>query len=380
MKRIFQFIFLLLLSTALKANEQHNIRLSLLTCGSGAEPWETFGHTAIRIVDSTNGTDNVYNYGCFNGYDEDFLVKFTRGKLNYYVSYYPYRDFLEEYLSAGRSVKEQVCLLPDSFKLKIYEFLNWNCLEENKNYKYDFFFDNCATRIRDLFPEVLGKDFKLGVVMQADSAISFRTIINQYFYKVHWQRFGVNLLLGSKIDRKMTNAEIMFLPDFLSEGLEKSRFKSQPIFSPSTEILPEGQQPILGENFPFMVMMLIAILTIASIFYQPMMKFQPIMQFLLLFLTGLIGCFIMFMWFGTDHQTCRDNFNVLWAFPTNLIFAFVNKRAKDKYVFVMILLLFVSLFLHVLKVQVLPLLELSPLLFALLVQYVFLYRKMKQVN
>ena len=112
--------------------DNSHLRISLITCGVGEQVWELFGHTAIRVMDSVNGTDNVYNYGTFDGFSEGFELKFMQGKLLYYVSYYPYYIFLREYEEAGRSVQEQVLILDGKKKENIYDFLRWNATEENK--------------------------------------------------------------------------------------------------------------------------------------------------------------------------------------------------------------------------------------------------------
>lgn len=379
MRQLFLFfaITFLVVNCSFAQTDSSHLRVSLLTCGTGPEPWETFGHTAIRVTDSAAGTDNVYNYGTFNGYDEHFLEKFTRGKLLYYVSYYPYRDFVLEYASANRSVKEQLLLLDGKAKIAIADYLAWNALDENKYYKYDFFFDNCATRQRDIFPEVLGKDFHFGYTLPKDKKLSFRNIINQYFYRVHWQRFGVNILLGSKIDKIMSNKDVMFLPDFLSEGIAKAELNGQKIAAPAQTIVPGAAPLPAGIDEPLLVMLAICLLTIAGLMISKLKVLGNIMSFLVLLLTGLLGCFILVMWFGTDHQTCQNNFNLLWALPTNLILAFATKRNKDKYALIGIVLILISLLLHILKIQELPLLELSPLLLALLFIYGSIYRKNK---
>lgn len=360
-------------------SDTSHLRVSLLTCGVGTQPWETFGHTAIRIIDSVKGTDNVYNYGTFNGYDEDFLIKFTRGKLLYYLSYYPYRQFVVEYADAGRSIAEQQLIIPGHAKQALYEYLYWNALEENRYYKYDFFFDNCATRIRDAFPRALGNKFQLGNVLQASTRLSFREIINQYFYRVHWQRFGVNILLGSKIDKIMTNEEIMFLPDYLRDGILKSSYKGKAVSLEPVTVLPAGEKQSAGLNGPFIMMLIVLVLTITSFSVKRMQMLGPIMTFLLLFISGFIGCFILVMWFATDHQACQNNYNLLWALPTNLVLALAPKKNKGKYIILAIVFLFLSLFLHILKVQQLPLLELSPFLASLLLIYGTIYRK-NQIN
>src|SRR5262249_19855187 len=139
--------------------DSSHLRISLLTCGPGdGEVYEVFGHTAVRVIDSTTHTDMVYNYGIFE-YGPDFELQFMRGKLLYSVAAYPFPAFMQEYVEAKRSVEEQVLLADWKQKERFYYFLQWNAEPENKYYKYDFFFDNCATRIRDIFPrpEIFGK-------------------------------------------------------------------------------------------------------------------------------------------------------------------------------------------------------------------------------
>ena len=372
MYRSFLLSFLLLLSSLGGfAETPSHLRISLLTCGTGKEAWETFGHTAVRVTDSTTGEDVVFNYGMFNGFGDGFLLQFVRGKLPYYVAYYPYQSFLQEYRDYGRSVSEQELTLSDSIKTSIRNFLLENCQERNKYYKYDFFFDNCATRIRDIFPTVLGKEFHYGNVLPTEKKLSFRNIINQYFYAVHWQRFGVNLVLGSKIDKAMTNDEIMFLPDFLSDGVAKGTLSNQPI-AKAKQLLVIGNEPEkAGWNEPMLVMLALLGLTLVGFRYK---KWNLVMNFLLLFFTGLLGCVILIMWFATDHQTCQNNYNLLWALPTNLLLAFLPKKNKDRYALVAILLLLVAMLVHLTKIQEMPLTELSPLLLALLLSYGSIYR------
>lgn len=357
---------LLLLPTGLFAQDSSRLRISLLTCGPGDEIWAQFGHTAIRVTDSTAGTDLVYNYGTFS-FGEGFEIQFMRGKLLYYVSYYPYQYFLEEYADPQRRVEEQVLHISGAEKEAIQSYLVENSKEENRYYKYDFFFDNCATRIRDVFPMAVGKDFVYGSTLPDNSKLTFRQIMNEYFYRVHFERLGCNLLLGSPIDKVMTESEVMFLPDFLRDGMAGATVDGRRI-APETEVIFEGPGKVpAGPNWPFIVLSVAALLTIIGITLPRFKMLGDLMSFLFLFVTGLLGCLMLVMWLWTDHQGCQQNYNILWALPTNFIFAFLpRKRNKTRYAVLAIALIFVSLLLHVFGIQQLPLLELTPLLLALL--------------
>lgn len=376
---MFRKLFILIASLFIISNsyaqeDTSHLRISLLTCGTGDETWETFGHTAIRVVDSVAGTDIVFNYGTF-AFGDDFALQFMRGKLLYYVSYYDYSLFLEEYSDVNRSVREQVFLLNGPKKVEFYNFLKWNALEENRYYKYDFFFDNCATRIRDVFPKSLGSGFKFGKNIASEKRLTFRNIINQYYYYKHWERFGINILLGSPIDSVMTNEDIMFLPDYLSDGIAGATLNGEKISTETKPVLPGSTPRPTGLNQPLVLTSLLTLLTILGLSFKPLKPLGKIMTFMLLFVTGLLGWLMLVMWLGTDHQGCQNNYNLLWALPTNLFLAFVSKRNKARYAIVAFILMLLALIFHIFHVQEMPLLELSPLLLALLFIYGSIYRK-----
>lgn len=353
------------------------LRISLLTCGTGDQVYETFGHTAIRIVDSNiSGPlgDVVYNYGMFNGYDENFEMKFMRGKLLYYVATNLFPDFMSEYREYGRSVQEQILLIPSHKKDEINNYLRINALPENRNYKYDFFFDNCATRLRDIFPNALGKDFVYGNALPANEQYTFRDIINQYFYRKHWERIGVNILLGSKIDKVMSNTDIMFLPDYLRDGLDKATLNGKKIATPPQLLLDGSPHVAPGTNVPLLLTSLLLVLAVAGISTPKLRLVGRIANTLILFVTGLLGFIILTMWFATDHQGCSNNYNLLWALPLNIVVAFARPKGRSRYSLIAMVLIVVSFILHLLHVQgIIP--ELWPLLLALLVVHYSIFRQ-----
>jgi hypothetical protein len=356
-----------------------HLRISLLTCGVGEELYSSFGHTAVRVVDSLTGMDIVFNYGTFS-FGEDFYVKFVRGKLLYYVSYYDYKSFLEEYDYEKRPVEEQVILLPGEKKQQIYEFLRHNALPENRDYKYDFLFDNCATRIRDIFPKSLGGSFQFGEVIKPGERITFRDIIDQYLRNNHWARFGIDMALGSPIDKPMTNEDIMFLPDYLRDGLAGATLDGRKVMGPVTPVISGAEEKDGGINGPFLLTSAIALLTILGLTIPKLKILGKVMSTIILFVTGLLGVFFLFMWFGTDHQSCQNNYNILWALPTNLVLAFGRSKGAGRYSLVALVLLGISLLLHILRIQGLPLLELGPILLSLVFIYGTIYKRSKKLS
>ena len=378
---------------------QPGMRVSLVTCGPGYdEVYEVFGHTAIRVIDSAEHTDMVYNYGTFNGFEENFELKFMQGKLLYYLSVYPFKDFLPEYIERRRSVTEQVLVMTDSQKKAFVSYLDWNAEPENRAYKYDFFYDNCATRIRDLFPETMGKDFKFGKILPADSKVTFRDIINDYFYATKWERFGINILLGSRIDKVMTDKDIMFLPDYLLKGIEGATINYYPQFTKGMEtvapadrapmstnkiaekptiLLPGGPAKPDNLSGPLVLTWSIAVLTIGGLTIKRLRVLGKIMSLSLLLITGLLGILILVMWFATNHQGCGNNFNILWCLPTNVIIAFGSMKRRSAYALVAMIFIFATILLHIFRIQQLIMVEFMPLLLALLYIYGTIYRNSK---
>ncbi len=325
---VLAILFFTFYSCVVFAQDSSKIRLSILTCGAGQDLYSTYGHSAVRVIDSVAQSDIIYNYGTFNFGDPDFYLKFTRGKLPYYVNDEPFLGFINIYAEEGRSVYEQVLDLSEIDKQKISHFLINNLKPEHKYYRYDFLFDNCSTRIRDIFSKEFGKRFQYGHAV-ADDSISFRTLLNHYERNLHWERFGINLLMSHQVDWKMTNEQSMFLPDYLMKGLKNASLDGKPLVKETIQLLPEPDFIKDVQNQPRLFFwILFAVIMVLS--FLPIMK-TPLLFFdVFLFMTlGLLGCLMLFMWIGTEHKVCAWNRNLLWAFPLHLVFAFLIPRKSD---------------------------------------------------
>jgi Domain of unknown function (DUF4105) len=379
MRRIFLSLVVLSFS-AMGVIAQHlpdssHLRVSLMTGGvADHEIWEAFGHTSIRIVDSVHHTDLAYNYGTFNGYDQNFELKFMRGKLLYFLDVYPYTDFVKEFTADNRGLQEQVLLLTADQKLALQDYLDEMALPQNRYYKYDFFFDNCCTRVRDIFLKIYGADFRYGHVLP-QARLSFRDITNRYLYQPHWERVGINILLGSKVDKPMTDLDIMFLPDYLRNGIAGATVNGKQVAEPITAILQGAPMSPPPPNWPLILLSIVAVVTIIGLVVPAFRLVGEVMSRLLLFVSGLLGCIILFMWLGTDHQACRDNYNVLWALPTNLILAFGKPKGRGLYSLIAIGLLIMALLLNLFRIQVLPLPEMAPFFLTMLIVYGTIYKR-----
>lgn len=333
MKKIVLFILCSLFTIHhSRAQDSCGLRISLLTCAPGAELYSTFGHTAVRVADQRTGLDQVYNYGTFDGYDEDFYVKFVRGKLLYNLAVESFADFMAQYQAESRSVIEQTLSLTCGQKQALFNRLRTNALPQNRSYRYDFLFDNCTTRARDMIDTGAGATVRLGSILQP-KPLTFRDHITVYLNKAHqdWSKLGIDLLLGAKMDRPATNTEAMFLPDNLMAAFDGARADAGSLVETRRPILP--MPSLTTESFfftPLITFGLLLLVAVALSFIQRQWARTAvaIFDFILFLVTGLVGLLILFMWFGTDHALCAANYNLLWAVPANAVAAFVvHKRS-----------------------------------------------------
>lgn len=336
---IFSLLFIfnssfLILNSAFAQDSSH-LRISLLTCTPGEELYSTFGHSAFRIVDSSKAfnddwRDAVYNYGTFNFDDDGFYLKFVQGKLLYFVTAEQFDIFKNDYqYNQKRGITEQVLDLSAAEKISIQQFLNNNLKEENKYYKYDFFFDNCTTRLRDIIKKQHDSSFCRVAVMPAGSR--FRQAIHQYLDKNNkdWSKLGIDILLGRRCDWVMTAEQMQFLPDNLMKSLDSSDHK---MVLSSQNLYAIPNENAKGSLFTPMVVFSLLSIFIILLGYSKNKWVQAFLNGfdgLFFFLTGVLGIILIFMWFGTDHSMTKDNYNLLWAWPTHVLMAFFINSKKS---------------------------------------------------
>ncbi len=356
-----------------------NAKISILTCGPGEELSSTFGHNAFRITDPPQGLDVVMGYGGFDFDAPYFYYKFTTGKLDYTITAHRFNTFLEAYKQENRWVAEQELLLGVAQKNAIFNALKNNYNQEGWGYKYDFLFDNCATRIPEILEKVMGDqlDFGQGHLTKTST---FRQLIHENLYWNAWDTFGIDLALGAVIDRQATPREHQFLPIYVSHQLTSTALAGKPLSKKKNllvEAKPVDQRPLFILSPLFFASVFLAL--VAVITYSDLKKSKRTkwLDFGLFFLSGVAGLLIAFLWFATDHSSTKMNFNILWAFPANIWLAFmvIRKGAlpswlpKSTWILVAGILLVIVLWLF--QVQVFsPLI--APLLLALAIRYLYL--------
>ena len=329
----FLFTFLLFFPLVLSAqNDSCRLRISLLTVAPGEELYSTFGHSALRVTDSVNNSDIVYNYGTFNFDEPGFYTKFVRGKLNYRLSRDYFDSFMAESQQDNRNLTEQVLNLSCTEKQKIQLFLDNNLLPENLYYKYDFLFDNCTTRLRDLVEKSADSSVVFNPVVK--SKVTFRNLIHEYldYNDKQWSKLGIDILLGSKTDAIMKPREVMFLPDYLMKTFDSSSIDGRRLVKEKEVLFQSNSSGNEKDNLSHPIFIfLVAFVIIAFLSFtknQVLRKILFSLDGMLFFITGLLGILLIFMWVGTDHVMCENNYNLLWAWPVNVIAAFYTHSLR----------------------------------------------------
>ncbi|KJJ37625.1 lipoprotein N-acyltransferase Lnb domain-containing protein [Aequorivita vladivostokensis] len=380
------FLFLFLLATVSVKAQFGSLspaaEISILTIGPGAELYDKFGHSAFRIKDSLSGVDVVFNYGVYDFNTPNFYTKFARGKLLYQLGLTYYQPFFESYVVQNRWVKEQVLNLHQTEKQAVSDFLWTNALPENKKYKYDFFYDNCATKIRDVVQEILGNklEFKEDHITEE---YTFRELIQQNLDANTWGSLGIDIALGAVIDRKAKPIEYQFLPDYVFKGAANAVIhregETEPLVK-TTKVLFENSPQPQANTFFWSPMFVLGIIGLSMVFvtYRDYRKKSRsrYLDAAIFFFTGLIGIFLLLLWFATDHTATANNYNLLWAFPISIfvIFAISKRQVSPKlrrYVLLLLLLLALLVIHWITGVQVFAI-GLLPLLVALAVRYLYL--------
>jgi len=318
-------LFLILTFSALGQVMGQAYQISLLTADPGNELYSAFGHSAIRVLDKMNRTDYVFNYGTFDFSTPNFYGKFAGGQLDYMLSVSTFAAFVSEYDRQGRGIKEQILDLNQEQTDYMLEFLQINYQPERRYYRYDFFYDNCATRIRDGLDLVLGDKLVWKDEVNESNEKTFRALVDEYVYTLTWADLGIDIALGSVIDIDATPFEEQFLPDYMFESFARAEIQgdgpARPLVKSTGVILefPKTEKSMETLN-PYWIFWLIAIIFTAITFIGFKKKRLFIGFDLALFgILGIIGLVVTYLWFGSELSQTKWNWNILWAFPGHLL-------------------------------------------------------------
>jgi hypothetical protein len=387
MKKKLCFLVLICLCSFIKNTAQVNLsvysEISIVTAGPGKELYEKFGHTALRIKDPVLNLDLIYNYGVFDFNAPNFYSNFAEGKMYYLLARYDFKYFLASYKKDKRWLKQQVLNLNQAEKQQFFNYLENNALPENATYLYDPFFDNCATKIRDISKVIL-KDAVILTSNRIENNKTLRTLMNQEIDWNTWGNFGINLIAGTILDVKRNQLEYTYLPDYIFKTFENGKiereFQIMNLVKREDVLLDFNESSntttFLSPLYILIFLLLIVIfITFKDVKNNRRTKF---LDFIILFSAGLVGLVLTYLWLFSSHITAPKNFNVLWAFLPNLIVAFFMLKTNthkwlQKYVFVLLICLSIIPVLWFSDIQIFPIAAI-PLLLLLFIRYLFLYK------
>lgn len=294
-------------------------RASVLTCSPGTQLYSAFGHTAIRITDlaADPPLDRVYNFGTFQ-FSDGFYARFIQGELIYSLSTSTFGGFLEEYIRSGRGVEEQVLALDSMDIARLDAYLRANAHPDHRDYRYLFLYDNCATRVIKVLEDVFGPRLTVDCADRRDS--SYRDLLRAKLGGIPVIRLGIDLVLGLPVDAPLGRCGDAFLPDHLAVELEgmtmdARTMRERPLVRTRTELLPSMLRTAPDRaGWPVGAAWGLLFWTLIEAVWG-----KRWLRRVLPWISGLVGCMLAFLWFGTDHADTRYNLNILWAFPLHLL-------------------------------------------------------------
>lgn len=335
-------------------------RISLLT----SSPWDKevyaiFGHTAIRVQDPINQFDVVFNYGLFSFDSPNFMFRFIKGETDYMVGTEDFNRYIAEYKLRGVDVTEQRLNITQQEKQKIFDALVINSLPQNRVYRYNYFYDNCSTRPRDIIANNID-----GIIHYnpTNKEQTYRDLIHECVWAKPWVRFGIDIVIGADADKIITDRQKDFLPLYLLSGYNQATIKNtdgtnRPLLTEQVAIFNSQKNEtfiLIDPPLAIGCILLVFTLIITLLSYKKNYTLLGKIFDTLLFATaGIAGCIIFFLMYFSVHPCTNPNWNILWLNPLQLIFAFFFLiKLLSKYVyyyhfinFVALILLFLAWFL-----------------------------------
>lgn len=310
-----------------------SIDVSLLTCGPGDQVWSYYGHTALRIHDKAAGQDIAVNWGMFSFRQSNFVLRFVFGLTDYQMGIVPMNEFIYEYERQGRWIKEQRIVLSPEEKKTLLQAIDKNYLPENRKYRYNFFYDNCTTRARDVIFNAIHKtNLRLP---EETIATTYRKEIHKWNESHRWARFGNDLLLGLHSDKAISITEREFLPDNLRQDLDltlridtvnnpidnhsKKGYialvdTSIMIVTPVAEVV--SQESVTPRMAAIAIAVVVVLLSVTELCKKKNFWWLDILTLLV---TGIPGLVLLAMVFSL-HPTVQFNCQILILNPLNIVF------------------------------------------------------------
>lgn len=309
--------------------EHDSLRISLLTCAPGEEIYTLFGHTAIRCENLTRGTDVIFNYGIFDFDTPNFVLRFALGETDYLLGVSTFRHFAAEYEYYGRDIWQQTLDLRQEEKIRLMSALEENYRPENRVYRYNFFYDNCATRPRDRIEQAVDGYLRYeGDMDDRSEGITFRDMLHLYSEGHPWSRFAMDLCMGVKADEPITRREMMFVPFILQEDFSKAEVvdtagHARPLVMAEGKVMSAAMAvaDTSGDDgfTPLHAAILLLALTVGATVYGIRRNRSLWGVDLVLFAAvGVSGCVLAFMVLFSQHPAISPNYLLFLFHPLHL--------------------------------------------------------------
>ncbi len=326
MKKVLLFLNILLLSGSplLFSQPANDTVIYLITCGPGTETYSVYGHSALRVEIKSANSDKIYNWGIFDFDTPNFAWKFAKGRLNYYLGDDSLNSFLSFYFYEERYVVSQKINITAVEKKRLLELINENLKPENIKYRYDFFYDDCSTRIRDLLEKAVGPTL-LYPPVELNKPPTFRQMVGKYQAAYPWYKFGVDLIMGSSGDKDALFRDRLFLPIDLKEGLSKAVVNRDGKMIPllqNPEVILDYEPPVLKNRIfsaPLYLFIGLMILVIILSGLNKNSKTSRRMDLVIYSVYSILAVLMIFFNFFTDHAQMRMNLNIIWLNPAIIV-------------------------------------------------------------
>lgn len=321
---VFVALMLFLWQPARSQRVSDDITVTVLTCSPGQLIYELYGHTAIRVVDHTLGTDVVFNYGVFDFRQENFEWRFLLGQTDYMVMPLPFGLFADEYIRRGSSIVSQQLNLTREEANELYNNLIENSRTENRTYRYNFLTNNCSTKVRDVIEQsVHGR-----VVYKEQDKRTYRQSLQEWTVLYPWTEASEDLLLGATTDTLLDDHSAQFLPETLHSYLAEATIydsvnNSRPLLIGDEVVLLQARDVPVSKDFPITplqcgIIFVLVMLLILFVEYKTRHQFWFV-DLLLMPGVGAAGTLVTFMFFFSEHPSVDANWQVWVLNPLPLI-------------------------------------------------------------
>lgn len=356
-KRLVHLLLVMLLSVFVRAEQPKivdvayfdSVEVSLLTCAPHEEIYSLYGHTALRWHDMHTGEDLAFNWGIFNFNKPFFALRFVFGLTDYELGVTAFEPFATYYRRWGSMVSEQVLNLSSVEKARLQKLLAENYRPENRVYRYNYFYDNCSTRPRDMIERCL--DGKVEYERRQDYEPTFRQMIREKTNRHEWATEGNDLLLGVRADLKTSRQEQEFLPENLLYDFDRAQIRGndgslRPLVKNRRMAVEPGVQLVERDFFLSPVAVGVILLVVSLLIFAVEWKRRRICVLwdaTLMFFIGLAGC-VLFVMLFSQHPCTTTNLQVLLLNPIHLFFIpSVVRRRKTRYWTVLLAMTFLLL-------------------------------------